>query len=305
MPCRSYQSGREPAPLEASAVVCPAGLRPRGTRTPAATRPSVLAGGDALRDAHRPPAVPVRDTYGYGDPGGPGGADAATAQFLDPERPGDDYPQGGSIDRSLDRSGPELIDELKRFLAGERILSSSRRLEPARMGKWPLLGGLLGTATLAFLGVIGWPPESWFPTPVAGPETLRGRTRPSVEDLLGILAAAIAVVPWNTIAVPAWLLPRTTAPGEDRSRAGADLRRACRSSFDRTLPRSNCCLGAVIGAIRTDSSIQGRLIEGRRAVPASRRHGADPGRCGTQAPGLVRDGDRNDPGQLLPHLTRR
>jgi hypothetical protein len=108
-------------------------------------------------------------------------------------------------------SARELIEDVKRFLAGERILSSSRRLEPAPMGKWLILGAILGAMAFAMLGAVGWPPQSWIPTPVTSPETpLIGRSLGGA--LLGTLAAAIAVVLWNTIAVPAWILPQTTAP---------------------------------------------------------------------------------------------
>jgi hypothetical protein len=108
-------------------------------------------------------------------------------------------------------SAHELAEELGRFLAGERILTSSRRLEPARMGRWLLVGAILGALAFALFGAIGWPSQSLIPTPVTDPETpLVGRCLGGC--LLGILAASIAVVLWDTIAVPAWLLRQTTAP---------------------------------------------------------------------------------------------
>ena len=49
------------------------------------------------------------------------------------------------------KSAQDLAEELERYLAGERILSSSRRLEPAHMGKWLGLGALLGAVVFAVL----------------------------------------------------------------------------------------------------------------------------------------------------------
>ena len=49
------------------------------------------------------------------------------------------------------RSAQELADDLERFLAGERILSSSRRLEPVRTARWTVLGTLLGAVVLVVL----------------------------------------------------------------------------------------------------------------------------------------------------------
>jgi len=109
------------------------------------------------------------------------------------------------------RSARELAEELERFLAGERILSSSRRLEPARMGKWLGLGALIGAVAFAVLGAIGWPPQSLISTPVTDPETpVVGRALGGC--LLGVLGAAIAVVVWDTIVLPLWLLRHTTVP---------------------------------------------------------------------------------------------
>jgi hypothetical protein len=74
-----------------------------------------------------------------------------------------------------------------------------------------ILGAILGAMAFAILGAVGWPPQSWIPTTVTSPETpLMGRSLGGA--LLGTLAAAIVVVLWNTIAVPAWILPQTTAP---------------------------------------------------------------------------------------------
>ena len=62
-------------------------------------------------------------------------------------------------------SAHELAEELERFLHGERILSSSRRLEPARMGRWVKWGALIGAVLCVVLGAIGWPPQSFLSAP--------------------------------------------------------------------------------------------------------------------------------------------
>jgi hypothetical protein len=108
-------------------------------------------------------------------------------------------------------SAQELADELERFLAGERIRSSSRRLEPARTGKWLLLGALVGALAFAALGAIGWPPQSLIVTPVTDPQT-HIVARALGGCLLGLFGAVIAVVLWNTIVLPVSLLRQTTVP---------------------------------------------------------------------------------------------
>jgi tRNA A-37 threonylcarbamoyl transferase component Bud32 len=107
-------------------------------------------------------------------------------------------------------SAQELAEELERFLHGERILSSSRRLEPARMKKWIGWGVLTGAVVGIVLGTIGWPPQSFLPAWKANPEVLIWWSLGG--SLVGFLGAAAAVSLWNTIVLPAWLLRHTTAP---------------------------------------------------------------------------------------------
>ncbi len=108
-------------------------------------------------------------------------------------------------------SAHELAAELERFLHGERILSSSRRLEPARMGMWMGWGALIGAVVCVVLGAIGWPPQSFLSTSMTNPE-VHVVLRALGGCLLGVLGAVVAVVLWNTIVLPAWLLRHTTAP---------------------------------------------------------------------------------------------
>jgi hypothetical protein len=108
------------------------------------------------------------------------------------------------------KSAHELADELERFLRGERFMSSSRQLEPARMGRWLKWGAMIGAAVCVLLGAIGWPPQSWLSTQITDPgvpvwSALGG-------CLIGVLGTAFAVILWNTIVLPAWLLRQTTAP---------------------------------------------------------------------------------------------
>jgi predicted Ser/Thr protein kinase len=110
------------------------------------------------------------------------------------------------------KSAQEVAEELERFTAGERILSSSRRLEPARMGKWLVLGALLGAVAFAVLDLIGWAPQSWMAMPVTVLQTYIVAWALVVGCLVGLVGAAIAVVLWNTIVLPAYLLHQTTVP---------------------------------------------------------------------------------------------
>jgi hypothetical protein len=116
------------------------------------------------------------------------------------------------------RSAQELAEELERFLAGERILSSSRRLEPVRMARWTVLGTLLGAVVVVGLGAVGWPRHFHFRfDSLFEIEDLTGPGTPVAARavsgcLLGAVGAAIGVVLWNTIVLPAWLLRQTTVP---------------------------------------------------------------------------------------------
>ncbi len=109
------------------------------------------------------------------------------------------------------QSVQELADELARFLNGERILSSPRRLESANTWIWMGCGVSVGAVASIVLRVMGWPPQSLFAGPLANGaigivyQVLGG-------CLLGALVASAAVLVWNTIVLPAWLLRSTTAP---------------------------------------------------------------------------------------------
>jgi tRNA A-37 threonylcarbamoyl transferase component Bud32 len=107
-------------------------------------------------------------------------------------------------------SAQEFADELGRFLCGERILSSPRRLERARTAKWLGWGALIGASVGIVLGAIGWPTD-FFPS-TQGDPIKTAFSRSLVGFPIGVLGAAVAVVLWNTIVVPAWLLRQTTAP---------------------------------------------------------------------------------------------
>ncbi|HUE14183.1 MAG TPA: protein kinase [Planctomycetaceae bacterium] len=109
------------------------------------------------------------------------------------------------------RSAHELAEELERFLHGERILSGSRRLEPARMRRWVVWGALIGAVVGVVLGAIGWPPQSFLSAPITNQE-VHVVWRALGGCLIGVLGTAFAVVLWNTIVLPAWLLRQTTAP---------------------------------------------------------------------------------------------
>jgi Protein kinase domain len=112
------------------------------------------------------------------------------------------------------KSAQELAEELERFLAGERIRSSSRRLEPVRLGRWLGWlgwGALIGAVGLASLGAIGYSPESLISTTLTALGT-HGVAQALGWCLLGVLGAVIAVVLWDTIVLPASLLRQTTVP---------------------------------------------------------------------------------------------
>ena len=61
------------------------------------------------------------------------------------------------------RSAQELADELERFLHGERILSSSRRLRQAPIARWRRLvglGALVGAICFLAVGAMGYADRS-------------------------------------------------------------------------------------------------------------------------------------------------
>jgi hypothetical protein len=96
------------------------------------------------------------------------------------------------------KSAQELADELERFLAGERIRSSSGRLEPAPMWVWVYAGALIGGLAGAALGRLQQ----------SAPVTLMALG----GCLLGAMTGAIVVALWNTIALSAWLLRQAAVP---------------------------------------------------------------------------------------------
>jgi tRNA A-37 threonylcarbamoyl transferase component Bud32 len=108
-------------------------------------------------------------------------------------------------------SAHELAEELGRYLHGQRILSNSRRLEPARTWRWVGWGALIGAVVGVVLGAIGWPPQSFLSTSITNPE-VHVIWRALGGCLFGVLGAAAAVLLWNTIVLPAWLLRQTTVP---------------------------------------------------------------------------------------------
>jgi hypothetical protein len=86
------------------------------------------------------------------------------------------------------------------------------------MGRWLVVGALLGAMVLVVLGAIGWPRHFTFNSPtllqfedVTAPGTPVA-LRAFCGCLLGFLCALIAVVWWNTIVLPAWLIGQTTVP---------------------------------------------------------------------------------------------
>jgi hypothetical protein len=116
------------------------------------------------------------------------------------------------------RSAQELAEELERFLAGERILSGSRRLEPVRMEwrrlgreEWQCLawGVLFGAPACALLAWIDWPPGA-VRAPGGGiSHAVAGGVAGAV---VGAMCAGPAVFLWNTLVLPGRLLLRTTTP---------------------------------------------------------------------------------------------
>jgi serine/threonine protein kinase len=109
------------------------------------------------------------------------------------------------------QSAHELAEDLGRYLHGERILSSSRRLEPARTRRWVGWGALIGAVGCVVFGTLGWLPDSFISTPTTSlivPLIWRALS----GSLLGVLGAVTAAVLWNTIVLPAWLLRQTTVP---------------------------------------------------------------------------------------------
>jgi tRNA A-37 threonylcarbamoyl transferase component Bud32 len=108
-------------------------------------------------------------------------------------------------------SAKDLAEELRRFLHGEGILSSSQRLAPARMGTWLGWGALIGSVLCVVAGAIGWPPQSVLATSITNPE-VAAVWRAMGGCALGMILAASGVFVWNTIVLPASLLRQTSAP---------------------------------------------------------------------------------------------
>jgi hypothetical protein len=116
------------------------------------------------------------------------------------------------------RSAQELAEELERFLAGERILSGSRRLEPLRLEwrklgrkEWQCLawGALFGAPACALLAWIDWPPGA---VRTSGGSTSRAVVGGVAGAVVGAMCAVPAVFLWNTLVLPGRLLRRTTTP---------------------------------------------------------------------------------------------
>jgi serine/threonine protein kinase len=107
-------------------------------------------------------------------------------------------------------SAQDLADELGRYLNGERILSSPRRLEPAPPARW--VGAALGIGAMAGLlsGLLGWP--SSFVPGSTDEHSSSAVGRLVLGGLLCGLAASVGVGIWNTLVLPAWLLRYTAAP---------------------------------------------------------------------------------------------
>jgi hypothetical protein len=76
---------------------------------------------------------------------------------------------------------------------------------------WLGWGALVGALGLVGLGAMGYSPQSLISTELMGPGT-HVVVRALGGCLLGVLGAAIAVILWDTIVLPAWLLRQTTVP---------------------------------------------------------------------------------------------
>lgn len=114
------------------------------------------------------------------------------------------------------KSAEDLAEELERFLAGDRIRTSSRRLEPVRMGRWLVSGAVLGAAVSVVLATIGWPRQFVLSVPALIVVDVTPGTPVTpvavAGGLLGFQVALVGVLVWNTIVLPAWLLRQTTVP---------------------------------------------------------------------------------------------
>jgi hypothetical protein len=108
-------------------------------------------------------------------------------------------------------SAQELALELERFLQGERILSSSRRLQPLRPWIWAGSGTVVGAVICAVAGAIDWLPKSFVVTD-GDDRLVTVALRLVVGCLVGAFCAGVVVVMWNTIVLPTALLRYTTAP---------------------------------------------------------------------------------------------
>jgi hypothetical protein len=112
------------------------------------------------------------------------------------------------------KSAQELADELERFLHGERILTSSRLLPQAPVARWMAwLGWLALIVAICFLavGAMGYSTESLLSAMLTALKSFAG-AQALAWCVLSVLGAAIGLVFWNTIVLPAWLLRQTTVP---------------------------------------------------------------------------------------------
>jgi hypothetical protein len=115
------------------------------------------------------------------------------------------------------QSAQALAEDLERFLGGERILSSSRRLQPARMRRWIGPVALLGAAIICFLGAFDWPSGFFVQTvngqaqPFPGGTIGRAGFGAATGLIIGFVLATSAVVLWNRLVFPARLLRQTTS----------------------------------------------------------------------------------------------
>jgi tRNA A-37 threonylcarbamoyl transferase component Bud32 len=108
-------------------------------------------------------------------------------------------------------SAQELADELERFLHGERILSSSRRLPPLRPWIWLGSGAVLGAVACAVASAMDWLPKSLVATD-GNDRLITVGLGTVVGCITGAFGAGVIVVFWNTLVLPASLLRYTTAP---------------------------------------------------------------------------------------------